>query len=78
MVQRPTQVVMSLMVLVSAIAPAIMGWLFDAGVTVETLAACFAVWGGAGWLLLLVVLRRRHWDSPRLEKPPPALTIEEN
>ncbi|MBT6831223.1 MAG: MFS transporter, partial [Rhodospirillaceae bacterium] len=50
-------VVMAVMVLVSAIAPAIMGWLFDAGVTVETLAIIFALWAFGGWLLLLVVLR---------------------
>ena len=58
-------VVMSLMVLVSAIAPAIMGWLFDAGVTVETLAAIFAVWAFAGWLLLMVVIRR--WKASPAE-----------
>lgn len=58
-------VVMSIMVLVSAIAPAIMGWLFDAGVTVETLAVVFAVWAFAGWLLLLAVLRR--WKPSPVE-----------
>jgi hypothetical protein len=51
-------------VLVSAIAPAIMGWLFDAGVTVETLAFLFAAWAFAGWLLLLVVLKR--WKASPL------------
>ena len=56
--------VMAIMVLVSAIAPAIMGWLFDAGVTVETLALLFAAWAFAGWLLLLVVLRR--WKASPL------------
>lgn len=70
--------VMAIMVMVSAIAPAIMGWLFDAGVTVEALAGIFAIWAGAGWLLLLAVLRRRHWDPARLEKPSPALTMEED
>ncbi|MEE8172130.1 MAG: MFS transporter, partial [Alphaproteobacteria bacterium] len=58
-------VVMAIMVLVSAIAPAIMGWLFDAGVTVETLAAIFTVWAFAGWLLLIVVLRR--WKASPVE-----------
>ncbi|PPR19514.1 MAG: hypothetical protein CFH39_02612, partial [Alphaproteobacteria bacterium MarineAlpha10_Bin2] len=58
-------VVMSIMILVSAIAPAIMGWLFDAGVTVETLAVVFAVWAFAGWLLLLAVLRR--WKPSPVE-----------
>lgn len=61
-------VVMSLMVLVSAIAPAIMGWLFDAGVTVETLAAIFAVWAFAGWLLLMIVIRRWKASSAELGK----------
>ena len=56
--------VMAIMVLVSAIAPAIMGWLFDAGVTVETLAFLFAAWAFAGWLLLLVVLKR--WKASPL------------
>lgn len=58
-------VVMAVMVLVSAIAPAILGWLFDAGVTVETLAIIFALWAVAGWLLLLVVLRR--WKASPVE-----------
>ena len=58
-------VVMAIMVLVSAIAPAILGWLFDAGVTVETLAVVFAVWAFAGWLLLLAVLRR--WKASPVE-----------
>jgi MFS family permease len=62
-------VVMAIMVLVSAIAPAILGWLFDAGVSVETLAVIFAVWAFAGWLLLLVVLRHRSWRAAKLEKP---------
>ena len=56
--------VMAIMVLVSAIAPAIMGWLFDAGVTVETLAFLFAAWAFAGWLLLLVVFKR--WKASPL------------
>ncbi len=51
-------VVMAIMVLVSAIAPAILGWLFDAGVTVETLAIIFTIWAVAGWLAMLTVLRR--------------------
>ena len=50
--------VMAIMILVSALAPAVMGWLFDAGVTVETLAFIFTAWAFAGWLLLLVVLGR--------------------
>ncbi len=54
-------VVMAVMVLASALAPAVMGWLFDAGVTVEILAGVFTVWAAGGWLLLLVVLRR--WIS---------------
>jgi MFS family permease len=58
-------VVMAIMVLVSAIAPAIMGWLFDAGIAVETLALVFAAWAFIGWLLLLVVLRR--WKSAPVE-----------
>ena len=56
--------VMAIMVLVSAIAPAIMRWLFDAGVTVETLAFLFAAWAFAGWLLLLVVFKR--WKASPL------------
>ncbi len=58
-------VVMAIMVLVSAIAPAVLGWLFDAGVTIETLAFIFALWAFAGWLLLLVVLRR--WKASKVE-----------
>jgi len=58
-------VVMSTMILVSAIAPATLGWLFDAGVTVETLTLIFAVWAFAGWLLLLAVLRR--WKATPVE-----------
>jgi hypothetical protein len=50
--------VMAIMILISALAPVILGWLFDAGVTVETLAIIFTVWAFAGWLLLLAVLRR--------------------
>jgi MFS family permease len=50
-------VVMAIMVLVSAVAPAALGWLFDAGVTVETLALAFAAWALAGWLVMFAVLR---------------------
>jgi hypothetical protein len=42
-----------------------MGWLFDAGIAVETLALVFAAWAFIGWLLLLVVLRR--WKSAPVE-----------
>ena len=45
-----------------------MGWLFDAGVTVETLAAIFAVWAFAGWLLLMIVIRRWKASSAELGK----------
>ncbi len=58
-------VVMAIMVLVSAVAPAVMGWLFDAAVTVETLALIFAAWAAAGWLVLLSVLKR--WKAQPVE-----------
>lgn len=54
-------VVMAIMVLVSAIAPAVLGWLFDSGVTVEALAVVLAVWALVGWLALFAVLR--NWKT---------------
>ncbi len=54
-------VVMAVMVLVSAIAPAVLGWLFDVGVTVEALAIAFTVWATGGWFTMLLVLRQ--WKS---------------
>lgn len=54
-------VVMAIMVLVSAIAPAVLGWLFDSGVTVEALAVVLAVWALVGWLAIFAVLR--NWKT---------------
>ncbi len=50
--------VMAIMILTSAIAPALLGWLFDLNVDVETVAYVFAMWTFVGWVLLLFLLGR--------------------
>ena len=51
-------IVMAILVLVSAIAPAVLGWLFDVGVTVEAVAIAFTVWAVGGWIAMFAILRR--------------------
>ena len=58
-------IVMAIMVIVSAIAPAVLGWMFDVGVTVEALAIAFTVWAVGGWFAMFAILRR--WKAGSVE-----------
>ena len=55
--------VMAIMILTSAIAPALLGWLFDLDVDIETVAYVFAMWAFIGWVLLLILLGRSRRNN---------------
>jgi len=51
--------VAAVMVFSSALSPAALGWLIDAGVTMETIAAAFVVWVVGAVVLARVAMGRR-------------------
>ena len=51
--------VASTMVFSSALSPAVMGWLIDAGVAMESMAQAFVVWVVVACVMARVAMTRR-------------------